>query len=398
MNRMKRVILPLFLFLLFSMAGEAGASIIPVTKFRSPNLTGGAPAGWALERKSGSPSLKMEKEGEYYYLRLQSDGRSSFGIRAAARVNVKDYQIISWRWKAYKLPVGADVRKKETDDQALQVYVAFKETGFPASLNTPVIGYIWDTEAPKGWSGRSRQIGGDKLRYIVLRNKTDKTGTWYTERRNIYEDYKRLFSEINGGEPLGVTTGLQLYINTQRTKTPADGLIGDIFFSSDLPKVAQTTAAGEPAVATATVISAPKPSISAPRRKSIPQAPDDAPMVDNFNSSECFSIAVVFETNSIDIDENGTEKLKPLQEYLLKHPRAGLLITGHTDNVGSITYNRILSRLRAESVKNYLVEKFSVDAKRIWVKGAGPDLPVADNSTPEGQAQNRRVLIQTCPE
>ena len=103
--------------------------------------------------------------------------------------------------------------------------MAFKETGFPAVLNIPIIGYVWDNEAPKGWSGRSTQVGGDKLRYIVLRNKTDKLGFWYTERRNVYEDYKKLFPDINGGEPLGPTTGLQVYINTQRTKSPAAGSV-----------------------------------------------------------------------------------------------------------------------------------------------------------------------------
>ncbi|RXM21418.1 DUF3047 domain-containing protein, partial [Citrobacter sp. AAK_AS5] len=86
-----------------------------------------------------------------------SYGNSSFGVRTSARVNVKEFPIISWRWKVHKMPVGGDVRKKMADDQALQVYIAFKEAGFPALLNTPVIGYIWDNEAPKGWSGRSTQ-------------------------------------------------------------------------------------------------------------------------------------------------------------------------------------------------------------------------------------------------
>ncbi|MEQ8204373.1 MAG: DUF3047 domain-containing protein, partial [Smithellaceae bacterium] len=163
-------------------------------------------------------------------LRLISKGDSSFGIRKEARVDIKKFPILNWRWMVAKLPRGGDVRKPATDDQAVQVYVAFKESG-PMGLNTPVIGYIWDNDAPKGWSGRSPQIGGGKLRYIVLRNKTDRTGKWYTEKRNIYEDYKRLFADVNGGEPQGKTTGLQIYINSQRTKSPAESMIGDIYFS-----------------------------------------------------------------------------------------------------------------------------------------------------------------------
>jgi outer membrane protein OmpA-like peptidoglycan-associated protein len=393
MGRVKSIVLYhlLLLFFVFAVSAGVDASVIPVSKFRSMDLPGGAPAGWALEKKVGTPTLKMEKNGENYYLHLLSNGNSSFGVRTSSRVNVKEFPIITWRWKVDKMPVGGDVRKKAVDDQALQVYVAFKETGFPAVLNTPVIGYIWDNEAPKGWSGRSRQIGGNHLQYIVLRNKTDKTGQWYTERRNIYEDYKRLFHDINDGEPLGVTTGLQLYINTQRTKTPAEGMIGEIYFSSDAKDIAVTEAAKEKIVARTPVISAPK-------RKSFPKTSNDTIAEEDFKRPGCINISVEFETNSIEVRESSDDRMQPLREYLLKYPRARLTITGYTDNVGSDTYNMLLSRLRAESVRNYLVKKYQFDVQRIIVKGVGPSLPVADNSTPEGQAQNRRVLIQTCPE
>jgi OOP family OmpA-OmpF porin len=56
-----------------------------------------------------------------------------------------------------------------------------------------------------------------------------------------------------------------------------------------------------------------------------------------------------------------------------------------------------LSRQRAEGVKNYLVEKFSIDPERLIVKGVGSSEPIADNGTLEGQLKNRRVMIQDCP-
>jgi outer membrane protein OmpA-like peptidoglycan-associated protein len=379
------LLLPLFLVLVF--CDGAAAALVPITKFRSAEMPGGAPAGWALEKKIGAPSLKMEKDGENYYLRFVSNGNSSFGVRTSARLNVKEFPIISWRWRVNRMPVGGDVRKKAADDQALQVYVAFKETGFPALLNTPIVGYIWDNEAPKGWSGRSTQIGGDKMRYIVLRNKTDKTGQWYTERRNIYEDYKKLFGDINGGEPLGVTTGLQLHINTQRTKTPAEGMIGEIYFSSETRDVAVTEAAKEKIVGRT-------PVISAPRRKSIPRMSSER----DFSKPSCVNISVEFETNSTQVPPGADGKIQPIMEYLVRYPKARLAVTGHTDNVGPDAYNMKLSEKRAESVKNYLVGNYHIDEQRFIVKGAGPAQPVADNSTPEGQAQNRRVMIEDCPE
>ena len=389
---MRHLLLPLLLIV--AVSAGAVASIVPVTKFRSAEMPGGAPSGWAVEKKVGSPSLKMEKDGENYYLRLLSNGNSSFGARTSARVNVKEYPIISWRWKVNKMPVGGDVRKKTADDQALQVYVAFKETGFPAALNTPVIGYIWDNEAPKGWSGRSTQIGGDMMRYIVLRNKTDKTGQWYTERRNIYDDYKNLFGDINGGEPLGVTTGVQVHINTQRTKTPADGVIGEIYFSSETKDVAVTEAAKEKIAPRTAVISARPVVISAPKRKPIPKISAER----DLSKPGCLNISVEFETASAQVNPGISDKFQQITEYLVKYPKARLAITGHTDNVGSDAYNMALSTQRAESVKSYLIEKYSIEAQRLIVRGAGPSQPIADNGTPEGQAQNRRVTIQDCPE
>jgi outer membrane protein OmpA-like peptidoglycan-associated protein len=256
---------------------------------------------------------------------------------------------------------------------------------------SPIVGYIWDNEAPKGWSGRSAQIGGDKMRYIVLRNKTDKTGQWYTERRNIYEDYKKLFGDINGGEPLGVTTGVQVHINSQRTKTPAEGMIGEIYFSSETRDVAVTEAAKEKIVARTSVISAPK-------RKSISKISGEMSGERDFSKPSCVNISVEFETNSMQVDQSVDGKIQPILEYLVKYPKARLVITGHTDNVGLDAYNIKFSRRRAESVKNYLVEKYNIQEQRLIVKGAGPSQPVADNSTLEGQKQNRRVMIQDCPE
>lgn len=379
-------VFPLLAALMFFCAGVE-AAVIPVTKFRSADLTGGAPAGWALEKKTGAPSLKISKEGDNYYLHLRSQGNSSFGVRTSARVNVKDFPILSWRWKVEKMPVGGDVRKKTADDQALQVYIAFKETGFPAVLNTPVVGYIWDNEAPKGWSGRSTQIGGDKMRYIVLRNKTDKTGQWYTEHRNLYEDYKKLFGDINGGEPLGVTTGLQIHINTQRTRTPAEGLIGEIYFSSETKDVAATEAAKEKMVAAT-------PVLSAPRGKALPRFGVD----DDFSRPGCVNISVAFDTNSTEVGAIPKSSVQTIMEYLVKYPEDTLVITGHTDSVGPDAFNLDLSKRRAQSVKQYLIEQYAIDEHRLIVRGAGESQPIADNNTPEGQAQNRRVTIQDCPQ
>lgn len=69
-----------------------------------------------------------------------------------------------------------------------------------------------------------------------------------------------------------------------------------------------------------------------------------------------------------------------------------LVITGHTDSTGSAAYNQRLSRQRAQSVANYMIEQ-GVSASKITVRGLGERSPIADNRTSAGRAANRRVEI-----
>jgi hypothetical protein len=214
-------------------AAPAVKDIVLVAGFDSPQMQKGAPAGWKLDRKKGTPSLNLEKGSDTYYLHMQSNNESSFGVKRGIKVDIKEYPYLNWKWKVDRLPDGGDVRKSDKDDQAIQLYVAFTPTGFPEVLNTPVLGYIWDSEAPKGLTGRSVQIGGGKLRYVVVRNNTDTLGQWYTEKRNIYEDYKKLLKDVKSSDPPGITHGVQFHINSQKTNSAAESYIHEVYFSKN---------------------------------------------------------------------------------------------------------------------------------------------------------------------
>lgn len=79
-----------------------------------------------------------------------------------------------------------------------------------------------------------------------------------------------------------------------------------------------------------------------------------------------------------------------------KYDRTFVDINGHTDSTGSAQHNQALSQRRANSVATYLAGR-GVDSRRFSVQGFGYTQPIADNATPEGRAQNRRVEIHLTP-
>ena len=83
-------------------------------------------------------------------------------------------------------------------------------------------------------------------------------------------------------------------------------------------------------------------------------------------------------------------ELKKLTDLLARYPEMTIELSGHTDNKGKDKYNMTLSRSRAKAVYDYLIER-GVDKKRLKFCGYGATRPIADNSTDEGRAKNRRV-------
>ena len=99
-----------------------------------------------------------------------------------------------------------------------------------------------------------------------------------------------------------------------------------------------------------------------------------------------------FETDSFRLLKESFPELKKLYDLLVQNPTIIVEIGGHTDNIGSEGYNKLLSEKRAIEVKTYLTDK-GINAKRIETKGYGISMPVDTNDTPEGRALNRRTEI-----
>jgi outer membrane protein OmpA-like peptidoglycan-associated protein len=101
-----------------------------------------------------------------------------------------------------------------------------------------------------------------------------------------------------------------------------------------------------------------------------------------------------FANSRNEISPEGVEAVQKVAEGLKKYPgEYTLVVSGHTSSTGSKAYNKSLSKRRADAVAKVLVDS-GIPAASIQTEGVGPDQPIADNTTAEGQARNRRVEIE----
>ena len=99
---------------------------------------------------------------------------------------------------------------------------------------------------------------------------------------------------------------------------------------------------------------------------------------------------IQFEYNSSALTEDSQTGIQMLAEFLQRNADLKVELAGHTDNVGSESYNLKLSAERAESVRNALIDK-GIDANRLTAKGYGASQPIVPNDTEEHRALNRRT-------
>ncbi len=105
-------------------------------------------------------------------------------------------------------------------------------------------------------------------------------------------------------------------------------------------------------------------------------------------------IKINFELNSYELTKNAQQQLDELGEELAASESVRISLQGHTDKSGSAYYNEELSLRRAESAKKYLVDKFSINPKRIVTKGFGFER-LADENNPFSPVNRRVEVLKT---
>ncbi len=151
--------------------------------------------GWEEKSFVGNTSYSIVNEDTNFVLKAEADSAAS-GLYKEIKYDVKEYPFLSWRWKVTHISERGDVHQKETDDYGARVYVVFPKF---LKWNTKTISYIWARKLPKGESHPNPWLPKNVV-MIAVQSGRDSLGYWITEKRNVYQDYQRIF----GDDPLKV--------------------------------------------------------------------------------------------------------------------------------------------------------------------------------------------------
>ena len=183
----------------------------------------GIPPGWKGQQW-GSPAydMTMVEDGGKKVLHLKSTNEgSTISKEVKGKVNLKDTPILEWSWKMAALPKGGNSCVKATDDQAGQLFVTWPR--FPEQVRSQIIGYVWDTTQPVGTTCKSEKTG--MVTYIVVRSGAAEVGKWMTERRNVAQDFRKIY----GGEAEN-PGAISVSIDSNDTGTSSESFMGAIAF------------------------------------------------------------------------------------------------------------------------------------------------------------------------
>lgn len=180
---------------------------------------GSLPTGWYNRNGDHKVTqLRPSKRVKYHYTIVKNDSNKFLrysGVYAmhlnfpfinkqhenVYNINVYETPILSWKWRVFNLPNGANIHDNGSNDAAASIYVVW---GFGHILFKKVpktVRYVWGTAQSEG-TVMSKLFGNQKI--VVVESGPANKGEWVTFHRNIVKDYKRLFGDKPPKTPLAI--------------------------------------------------------------------------------------------------------------------------------------------------------------------------------------------------
>jgi len=221
------------------------STFIAVARFSAATPGDILPQGWkplTFKKITRHTRYTLVQDSERVVLKAVSR-QSASGLVKRVTIDPKKYPIIEWQWKVGNILSKGDLFQKEGDDSPARVYITFEyddsQVGFFDRVKYkalrsllgqyPPLGavtYIWGSKAPVGTMVKN--AFSDQVAMFVVKSGPDDLNTWFYERRNVYEDYKRAF----GREPTNIS-GVAIMTDSDNTGEAATAFFGDINFRTN---------------------------------------------------------------------------------------------------------------------------------------------------------------------
>jgi hypothetical protein len=234
----------LFIFLLAGAGPLHGerSQYLAAGLFSSNTAGDKLPDGWqplTFSRIKRHTRYSLVDEGGTVVVKAVSD-HSASGLVRALWVSPTEYPVIAWRWKVNNTLKKGDVTRKDGDDYPARVYITFAfdpdKAGYLERLKHKAarlihgddvpyraISYIWGSNSAPGTMIANPYT--DRVMMFVIEAGDEKSQQWVTQRRNVYEDYKKAF-----GEKPAMISGVAIMTDTDNTGESAVAWYGDIVF------------------------------------------------------------------------------------------------------------------------------------------------------------------------
>jgi len=218
----------LFLLLISFFDSETGA-IFMVDNFNSSQV-GILPEGWSGRKKEAAKYYKIKEDPEdkgNKYLSVTNDSTDMFIIKKI-KVDLVKYPFLNWKWKINQLPKNGKENKKKTCDVAASVNVVL----VASKWRPKTIKYSWSTTLKKNVFTKSPYaFWPSRCDIIVIESGDELKGQWITEKRNVLEDYIRLYKKKKVKSR--VIDALVIMSDGDNTKSVSAADYDDIFFSAN---------------------------------------------------------------------------------------------------------------------------------------------------------------------
>lgn len=176
---------------------------------------------WQTESFSGQTTYRLVTDSGRQVLRAESSGAAS-GLYRELTVALTDTPYLNWSWRVANVLQNVDERSKAGDDYPARIYVV--ASGGAMFWRTRTLVYVWSNNQPVNSAWDSAYTANAKL--IAVRSGQPETAAWFSEKRNVQEDWQRLF-----GEPIERIDAVAIMTDTDNSGQSATAWYGDIYFS-----------------------------------------------------------------------------------------------------------------------------------------------------------------------